>query len=307
MSEVLVHKAVEPDNLSVAGKRRLSELFRSLAEGNKRAWVQPKFDGVYAQFLFLNGGWRAFSRTGEPLPSVSEAVYRGFDANALIDRRYMGELWLPHRAHQEINGLARKKSEQHLELRLFDSVQLDHLNPLGKETYEERYDYLFKATYIEPVPNLPTVMAGWSDENPVIGPKEWLYDLARNVRNRASAYDGLILRDSLGLFEPGAGKNGEVVKIKPRAAGDFRVVGTTRGIGNRAGGVGALVVDLGAGVTCEVGTGLTQDDVHGPDPVGRIAEIEYLALTKDGKLREPAFKAWRFDKKEADVIHFAGD
>lgn len=298
MPEVLVHKAVEPDNLTREGKLRLQELLEDLGNGIGKTLVQPKFDGVYAQFLFVDGGWRAYSRTGEFLPSVSQAVYRTFDAKALTDRRYMGELWLPQTQHSVINGLARKHSEQHLEVRLFDSVQLDHLNPIGRETYEERLDYLFEGNYVEPVRELPLPAHIEGD------PMEYLYDLARTIRNRNSAYDGIILRDRYGLFLPGAGKTGEVIKIKPRSAGDFRVVGTTRGVGNRAGGVGALVVDLGAGVTCEVGTGLTRDDVFGADPTGRIAEVEYLALTKDGKLREPAFKAWRFDKKEADVLHY---
>ena len=85
---VLVHKAVEPDDLSVAGKKRFAELVLALVNGSDGAWVQPKFDGVYAQFIFSDGeGWQAFSRTGQHLKSVSDAILDVFYAKALPERR----------------------------------------------------------------------------------------------------------------------------------------------------------------------------------------------------------------------------
>lgn len=296
MPDVRVHKAVEPDNLVSTGRTRYQRLLTLLEEGSEGVIVQPKYDGVYAQLVWegANGGrWQAYSRTGEPLPSVGKDIYDAFYTKALLHRRYIGELWMPMVPHSTINGLARKKAPQSgLQLMLFDSVE-DGV----RETYDERQDYLFQAGPVHAVRNIPVPDLSGDD------PKEYLYALARQIKTRSSAYDGLILRDAAGLFIPGAGKTGEVIKIKPRASGDFRVVGTTRGIGNRAGGIGAIVVDLGGGVRTEVGTGLTQADVHGEDPTGRIAEVEYLAVTKDGKLREPAFKAWRFDKAVADVLY----
>lgn len=291
MAAPLVHKAVEPGNLSVKGKKRYAQLLVALTGPTSDAIIQPKFDGVYAQFIFIAGaGWRAFSRTGQPLVSAGWPILDEFHAYAETRRRYNGELWLPGTAHSTINGLARKQSEQHLEVRLFDSF-----DPEGAdEPYLSRLDYLFDGKLVRPVGSHYVAAIQGADD---------LYEAARALRDRgASAYDGLILRDANGLYVPGAGKDGETIKIKPRAEGDFRVVGTTRGIGNRAGGIGALVVDLG-GRTSEVGTGLTDADVHeGESPIGRIARVEYLSLTKDGKLREPSFKGYRFDKDVADVL-----
>lgn len=287
---VLVHKAVEPDKLSVKGKKRHATLIEDLISGrHSDAWVQPKYDGVYAQFVYEErDGWVAYSRTGQVLLSVGERILDTFYTKALQERRYMGELWLPGMQHQTINGRARKQSPQHLELMLFDSVGEDHT-----QSYEERYETLFDGPLISIVPNL----------RPVINVEDDLYDLASEYKRRTSAYDGLILRDPWTGFTPGAGKDGEVIKIKPRAEGDFRVTGVTKGIGNRSGGIGALVVDLGRGKHSEVGTGLTQRDVfEEASPVGRIATVEYLGVTKDGKLREPSFKGYRFDKDTADVI-----
>lgn len=291
---VLVHKAVEPDKLSVRGKKRFAELVQDLIQGGGRAVVQPKYDGVYAQFLWQEGEWRAYSRTGQRLLSVSEDILQTFYAKALRDRRYMGELWIPDEQHQVINGRARKQSPQYLELKLFDSA---HMESGDGESWYYRDEFLFHGGLVTIAPKLPT--AG------KINVLDDLYDMAAQLKLRTSAYDGLILRDAAGLFVPGAGKDGEVIKIKPRAEGDFRVVGFTPGEGNRAGGIGSLVLDLGSGNLSEVGTGLTMREVfEEQSPVGRIATVEYLGVTKDGKLREPSFKAYRFDKTEADVLDF---
>lgn len=297
---VLVHKAVEPDNLSVAGKKRFEGLVMSLINGYDDAIVQPKYDGVYSQFIFdKKAGWQGFSRTGQLLKSVGTEILDPLHDFGLTERRYIGELWVPQEAHQVINGRARKQSPQWLELKLFDSVQQfdGAATGIASEPYVERYDYLIEGGNISKVPNLPMVGKIFVLDD--------LYDQALALRNRgSSAYDGLILRDANGLFVPGKGTNGETIKIKPRAEADLRVVGTTRGVGNRAGGIGALVVDLGGGKHNEVGTGLTFKDVaeKPKDVIGRIATIEYLGVTKDGHLREPSFKTYRFDKDEADTI-----
>lgn len=293
---VLVHKAVEPDKLSVRGKKRRLDLMMALINGDPSAALLPKYDGVYAQFLYEEGEWRAYSRTGERLLSVSAAITNVFDAKALHDRAYIGELWLPDESHQTINGRARKQSPQHLELKLFDSYQRSD-DDTDVMSYFNRRDYLFAGGPVTVAPLLGTAGS--------INVPDDVYDLARSIKNRSSAYDGLILRDMEAGFYPGRGTDGEIIKIKPRADGDFRVVGTTPGIGNRAGGYGALIVDLGSGITTEVGTGLTMVDVfEDASPVGRIATIEYLGVTKAGKLREPSFKGYRYDKTEADVLDF---
>lgn len=289
---VLVHKAVEPDKLSRAGKQRFEMLVRALINGDSQAMLLPKFDGVYSQFIFRDGQWGAYSRTGEVLLSVGRPIFEDFEAHALVGRRYNGELWLPGEAHQRINGLARKKTPQHLEVRLFDSFMA---HGEQAETFETRYEYLFEGKLVKPAPLVP--VAG------KINVLEDLYDLADKLKHRgSSAYDGLILRDGLGFYVPGKGTDGEIIKIKPTMEADLRVVGTTPGIGNRAGGFGAFVVELGGGLTCEVGSGLTASMVMGEDPTGKIVSVEFLGFTSGGLLREPRLKAIRHDKTEADTL-----
>lgn len=292
MTKVLVHKAVEPDNTTVAGRENYDSLLDWFAKPLRSAppILQPKYDGVYAQFIYCeNFGWQGFSRTGELLLSVDNVIKNALYYNALPGRRYVGELWLPHTQHAVINGMARKKTPQPLGLRLFDSFDPDQ-----EEPYALRKQYLFTAGPVVEVRNLSI-----SD----ISSEKDLYDLARSFTGQSSAYDGLILRNPWTPHTPGDGRSGGIFKIKPRNTGDFRVIGTTPGKGKHAGKVGALVLDLGGGVTCEVGTGLSDADrEQDGNWLGLIVEVEYLSVTKDGKLREPSFQRVRWDKKVADVL-----
>jgi ATP-dependent DNA ligase len=289
---IQVHKAVEPDNLSVKGKKLFARLLQSLIEGTGEAVVQPKHDGIYAQIRFTaEGGWQAFSRTGQHLLSVGEDILDVFYTKGLQERVYNGELWLPMTQHQVINGKARKQSPQYLHLVLFDSFDPSNM----AEPYEERVAFLIEGGGVV----YPVKEIGLDGKVIII---DDLYAFAREVTQRGSAYDGLMLKDRKGEYVPGHGKDGQTIKIKPRHTGDFLVVGTTDGIGNRKGGIGALVVSLGNGITSEVGSGLSMKDVFDGDFMGKIVEVEYLGLTKDGKLREPSYQRTRWDKTEGDVI-----
>jgi len=290
---VLVHKAVEPSNTTKAGRALYNDLLDWLAgmDNGTPAIIQPKYDGVYVQFIYGPDGWAAFSRTGEPLLSVSQRVLDLFEYKALPERHYVGELWLPATSHSTINGMARQKRPSPLGVVLFDSFI-----PGDNEVYLERQEFLFSGGDVSIARTLPPYVGGLESV------ERDLYDMARLWTQSASAYDGLILRDEMSVYTPGDGRDGGVYKIKPRHTGDFRVVGVTPGKGKHTGSIGALVVDLGGGVTCEVGTGLNDRDRKDPDWVGRIVEVEYLAVTKDGKLREPSFQRVRWDKKVPDVI-----
>jgi len=311
---VLVHKAVEPKNLSKAGKQRLAAMLE-----DPSTLVQPKYDGVYCQIVDEGGPtaphYVAYSRTGEQLPSVSRSILDFFNRYGVADR-YIGELWVSGTSHADINGAARRQYEQpQLKFITFDAV-LDE-RPLP---YRERLLHIESLLRASRAPYKQSVYAIGTWDNDVRMGWEMRVSTATAWAKRTDgAYDGLMLKDPNGMFIPGPGKDGEVIKVKPRNSGDFRVIGVVEGKGKAAGMAGALVLDLGGGVTCEVGTGLddaTRIDywvwwhaledrfAYGPGPgqPGRIAEIEYLAITKDGKLREPSFKSTRWDKRVADVL-----
>lgn len=294
-----VHKAIEPEKLTVKGKKAFQELFH---ERRNDAIVLPKYDGVYAQITH-DGVW---SRTGEVIralrPELVQSARFEYDilnpGDALI-----GELWMGETEHRVINGAARRHAvTDTLEFVVHDLVYAD--TPLAR--WDDRFDVVETINLSRPIPGVTI-----ADTAPL--GRRSLDDLLRTaktlVKGSSSAYDGLILRDGAYPFTDGAGRDGGLYKIKPRASGDFRVLSVVEGKGRLAGTTGALLLDLGGGVTSEVGTGL--DDAGRAEfwswakagyPGVRIVEVEYLGVTAQGKLREPAFKSVRWDKTTADVI-----
>ena len=83
---------------------------------------------------------------------------------------------------------------------------------------------------------------------------------------------------------------------------DLRAVDWFWGNGKHSGRAGGIVVEY-RGVKTQVGTGFSdqeREDIADNGAIDVIAEIEFMELTEDGKLREPRFKGWRFDKTEPD-------
>ena len=289
-----VHKAVEPSKLNKVGKERLARF-----ETNPEDFgLFYKYDGVYVQFQHtVAHGWQAFSRTGERIRSLPARVFHRLYEVGSTSTTYVGEIWMWGRSHSEINGLARKHSPQDdLVVVIHDSFFSIDLSLPASAPYRWR---LGSANVLV---NGVSFLKAYGTQRSNMGEA---VAFAKTVQSHAvSAYDGLILRDMNAPFIPGNGAGGEIIKIKPRNSGDFLVVGTTEGKGNRACGIGALVLALGGGVTCEVGAGLTGEDVlRNPDYfIGKIVEVEYLSVTKDGKLREPSVKSIRWDKQVPDVL-----
>ena len=58
------------------------------------------------------------------------------------------------------------------------------------------------------------------------------------------------------------------------------------------------------GVQTQVGTGFSdaeRETIASQGTRNQIAEVEFMELTADGKLREPRFKGWRYDKEQPDA------
>lgn len=112
-----------------------------------------------------------------------------------------------------------------------------------------------------------------------------------------SGYEGAML---IGQSEPYylGRKSNKLLKIKTMQSQDCTVVGTHEGAKRLKGSLGALVVEQENGKICEVGTGFTDDErnenwTNRADLHGRICEVKYQELTKDGIMRFPVFLRWR--------------
>lgn len=311
---MLVHKAVEPDNLTKRGQANLTAL---LGPRINDALLLPKLDGVYAQFKYGADGWRAWSRTGEPMPSLEtpeRLEWLAYRADA--DKVYVGEAWTPRTPHAAINGMARRQSPQAgLEWWLHDVFSEHHIAWHGRDDrpFLERFDsalqieHMDSGTKVVPsmfIRDVAFLMGDATMDNLLAYTKS----VQAHALSLGNVYDGLILRDNGEAFVPGLGKDGGIYKLKPRKSLDLRVVAET--VVQQPTKLGGFLTVEYRGKRTDVGSGLTQGMLtlmreqaidNRTMYVGTIAEVEFLEFTKDGRLREPVLKAIRYDKEQPDV------
>lgn len=309
---MLVHKAVEVDNLTKKGRARLESLLGPRAAS---ALVLAKLDGVYIQFKFLDGRWRAFSRTGEPMPSMETTtrldILSRHGSPSIV---YIGEAWAPHLKHAEINGMARRQFPQHdLHFIVHDTYSTLEMAVTGEDRnkYTTRLDRAHKIAAPGVNGVAPFMIAPHLTIEALM---KLAKDAVKTYEEQGLATDGMILRDNDAPFTPGSGKDGGIYKLKPRKSLDLRIIGTFAE--RRATKLGGYVTVEYRGKPTDVGSGLSQDQLqvildyiekpdlsccHRDPHLDRIAEVEFLDFTKDGRLREPVLKGIRFDKEAPDV------
>lgn len=263
---------------------------------NGRSYVmQPKYDGCLAIVVADPTNPRILTRTGETVLSMWHVLQQALDC--FPGFVLFGEAYKWDTPFKTISGAFRRHSPQpDLLLALFDMVPVQAWEyGFDPEPFSERRtrftfeDWRAHAPSIFVAPTLdfeaPQVFA--------------------NSLVKSGGYDGAILRDVNAPWRNGACKDGEVIKVKPVQSLDLAAVGWFHGKGKHEGRAGGITV-IYNGVTTDVGTGFTdleREDIA-RDPEGfmlhRIAEVEFMEVTSDGKLREPRFKGWRYDKDKAD-------
>lgn len=252
--------------------------------------MMAKYDGCLA--IITPEG--VITRTGEPITSIPQCLD---DAAELLPGHVIfGEVYRYDTPFKEISGAFRRhKPQSHLFAMMFDAVPFAAWKA-GKcdKPYIERYTALKAAWHRTPTPSL--IVAPALDFGAPQG--------FANAMVRQGGYDGAILRRKDAPWTTGASKNGEAIKVKPVQSLDLEVLGWYRGKGKHAGRAGGITV-LYKGVQTDVGTGFSDRERQeiadaGQAPCG-VAEVEFMELTADGKLREPRFKGWRYDKEQPDT------
>lgn len=292
MADVRILKAVEFGKLASKFRKQYKDEQALFDAG---WWLQPKFDGCYAEFHVDTRGvptCRANTRTNEPILSCQHIIDNLLARTPLGTQCvYVGELWCDAQEVKfpEISGWVRRHyASPDLCLKVFDML------PFGLETtepYKLRYQHLHD--------RLPYPSAAVSAVHTITRNLTNPNDAAASLKSTGK-YDGAILRDPNAGYKVGLVKNGEIVKVKPVLSLDLRVVGLMEEVGAKTGRpVYTITVDY-KGVHSDVGSGMPHN-LPADLVVGAIAEIECMGLTEDGKLREPRFKGVRFDKEQADV------
>lgn len=253
--------------------------------------MMPKYDGCLAIVVADDTG-HVLTRTGESITSIPHVLS---DARAMLPGYVIfGEAYKFDTPFKDISGAFRRHAPQAgLILVAFDAVPVADWRA-GKcdEPYKARLARLREAWHASPVPAI--IVAPASDAGASQG--------FANALVANGGYDGAILRRADAGWHIGASKNGEAIKVKPVQSLDLRAWAVFPGKGKHADRAGGITVTY-RGVDTNVGTGFSDAErehlsTHGCK--GMIAEIEFMELTADGKLREPRFKGWRYDKTEPD-------
>lgn len=255
--------------------------------------MMPKYDGCLAIVNTEAPIPTAITtRTGELVHSmwhVAEQA-RGLLPGYVI----FGEAYKWDTPFKDISGAFRRHSQQPtLFVVAFDAVPVEDWRA-GKcdESYKARLARLREAGHASPATSI--IVAPARD---AVGSQGFANSLVK-----AGGYDGAILRRADAPWHVGASKNGEAIKVKPVQSLDLAVAGWFWGKGKHADRAGGIVVEY-RGVKTQVGTGFSdaeRADIAADSHNYSVAEIEFMELTADGKLREPRFKGWRYDKDKAD-------
>jgi len=129
--------------------------------------------------------------------------------------------------------------------------------------------------------------------------------LGTDVQARANEYvkqgghDGLILRDPGAFWVVGPARNGEIIKVKPSVSLDLMCTGYSYKKGAKTGRDVLTLTVAYRGVETEVGSGVPHS-LHWTDAFAKIIEVECMSVNTNNTLREPRFKAIRFDKEQPD-------
>lgn len=253
--------------------------------------MMPKYDGCLAIVVADYTG-HVLTRTGEPITSIPHVMAQA--RKLLPGYVIFGEAYKFDTPFKDISGAFRRCAPQDdLFVVAFDAVPVADWRA-GKcdESYKARLARLREAWHASPGPAI--IVAPASDAGASQG--------FANALVAQGGYDGAILRRADAPWTTGASKNGEAIKVKPVQSLDLRAVDWFVGKGKYQGLAGGIVVEY-RGVTTQVGTGFSDAErgtIASQGTRAQIAEVEFMELTADGKLREPRFKGWRFDKTEPD-------
>jgi len=294
----LILKAVEFDKTSAAFRKKFAGPEALVDAG----WlIQPKYDGVFGMAVMQADikDCRMLTRTGEVVRScdhiVSELWHR-HRPDVHGDYVMLGELWTNGVPQPTISGWARK----HTPAPNLGFVVNDVL-PIGLEDFRP---YSARLAALRAIFGMSWSLP-WT-------PGVYAVGTLTSLAHPGEGYDGVILRDPGAVYRVGLARNGEIVKVKPTLTLDLQVVGINSGEGKHAGTMGALIVSY-RGVWTRVGTGFSDAEraewyarwkcgklFTRENGKMRIVEVEAMAVTDAGALREPRYKGERFDKDQAD-------
>lgn len=236
--------------------------------------VSEKLDGVRA---YWDGKQLRF-RSGRPVNAPPWFI-AGLPAIALD-----GELWLGRDSFDELSAVVRRDPPDDGQWRRVRYMIFD--SPQTAGSFSERLATLNKTL------GDPSAIGSWVQliDQVTVADNATLHHKMREVI--ASKGEGLMLHRADAAYR--AGRNDDLLKLKPQLDTEAKVIGYEPGKGRLAGLVGALVMRMPenqGGQTFRLASGLSDELRRSPPPLGSQITYRFTSLTKRGVPRFPRY--WR--------------
>jgi ATP-dependent DNA ligase len=291
--EYIVHKPVELD----ATLAKFRKKFPTVAD-LKHYWLQKKYDGCFGVAVLLDDGTqRMLSRTNEDYTPSCKHILRelreALEVAGQDSGVFLGEVWHPDYTFPVISGKFRKNAPSNLAFVANDFLSVEDFQAGHcDEPYKSRHQFLLDV--------LPEVEGGYVSTAVTL--YQWTghpHDYAMQWKAEGG-FDGAIMRDPDGTWCAGAGKTGEIIKVKPVESLDLLCIGFDVQPGPKTGRPVLTLVVSYKGKPVGVGSGVPHS-MKAADVVGKIVEVEAMGESTEGALREPRFKGIRHDKLQPDA------
>lgn len=268
--------------------------------------ASEKLDGVFAFAVIQDTEVHIFSRTGEEYKSLEHLKPELWDLHNMCGYEvFIFECYAKGVPQPTISGWCRDTKKQHLEV---DAYIHDGMTWEEFKNPEDSVDYKYRQSSIA----LSFFNIGFSHHH--------LHFLRQEVKNNevelmqmaneiwAAGGEGVVARPLYSGYQPGK-RNAGMVKLKKGVSFDLKVVSLEEGTGKYKNHVGKLVCADRNGKVIKVGSGLTDEErkrwwseFFYDEIVGKIVQVDAMAVSTKGVLREPRFKGIRHDKTEVDAI-----
>ncbi len=229
--------------------------------------VSEKLDGVRA---YWDGQTLRF-RSG--LPIAAPGWFTAALPNVALD----GELWLGRGRFDELSGIARRTEPVDADWRAVRYMVFDL--PGRPMPFAQRVQQL---KVVVDQAHQPWLQAVAQQQVPNAAALQVL--LKQTVKDGG---EGLVLHRASALWSPG--RSATLLKFKPVADDDARVVAHLPGKGRNAGKLGALLLELPNGLRFALGTGFTDAQRADPPAIGSIVTYRYRDHTPKGLPRFASF------------------
>ena len=229
-------------------------------------WISEKLDGVRARW----NGTQLISRGGKVF-AAPDWFTQGLPSFPLD-----GELWTERGLYEDVSSIVRKQ-QPHDDWRSVRFMIFDL--PKHGGSFDERVQAMREIVRQTQSPSLSMI-------------EQWLVTNETELQQRLQAViaqggEGLMLHNKTAKYA--SGRSHDLLKLKPFADAEARVIGYKPGKGKYLGQVGSLQVQTDEGKIFFIGTGLSDEERRHPPSLNSRITFRHQGLTKNGIPRFPVF------------------